>query len=83
MYAHHEISNTNIEAVFDLLLAMAECEEVPGEELPKQVLIISDMEFDEATASGYLWEEKRKPVNDMLFARIAENMKPRDIGCHG
>lgn len=72
MYAHHEVSNTNIEAVFDLLLAMAECEEVPREELPKQVLIISDMEFDEATASGYLWEEKRKPVNDTLFARIAE-----------
>ena len=72
MFAHNEMSNTNIEAVFDLLLAMAECENVPREELPKQVLIISDMEFDEATASGYLWEKKRKSVNDTLFARIAE-----------
>ena len=72
MFAHNEMSNTNIEAVFDLLLAMAECEDVPREELPKQVLIISDMEFDEATASGYPWEKKRKPVNDTLFARIAE-----------
>lgn len=71
MFAHNEMSNTNIEAVFDLLLAMAECENVPREELPKQVLVISDMEFDEATAS-YLWGKKRKPVNDTLFARIAE-----------
>ncbi len=72
MFAHNEMSNTNIEAVFDLLLAMAKCENVPRKELPKQVLIISDMEFDEATAYGYPWEKKRKPVNDTLFARIAE-----------
>ncbi|MBU5430540.1 DUF2828 family protein [Kineothrix sp. MSJ-39] len=74
MFAHNEMSNTNIEAVFDLLLAMAECENVPREELPKQVLIISDMEFDEATASYFLGK-KRKPVNDTLFARIAGKYK--------
>ena len=31
---------------------MAKCKEVPREELPKQVLVISDMEFGADTASG-------------------------------
>ncbi len=49
MFAHNEIANTNIEAVFDMLLDMAMSNDVDLEELPKQVLIISDMEFDSAT----------------------------------
>lgn len=59
MLAHNEVANTNIEAVFDMLLAMAVSNQVPKEELPKQVLIISDMEFDSATAPDY-WSYSRK-----------------------
>lgn len=51
MFAHNEVANTNIEAVFDMLLELAVCQEVPAEELPKQVLIISDMEFDQASCT--------------------------------
>lgn len=50
LFAYNEVSNTNIGAVFDMLLDMAVSNEVPEEELPKQVLIISDMEFDEASS---------------------------------
>ena len=50
MLAHNEVANTNIEAVFQMLLDMAISNEVPAEELPKQVLIISDMEFDMASS---------------------------------
>lgn len=50
MLAHNEVANTNIEAVFELLLDMAVSGKVPAEELPKQLLIISDMEFDAASA---------------------------------
>ena len=46
LYAHDECANTNVEAVFDLLLYMAVSNKVPANEIPKQVLIISDMEFD-------------------------------------
>lgn len=52
LLSHGEVANTNIEAVFDLLLHMAVSNEVPAEELPKQVLIISDMEFDSARSRG-------------------------------
>jgi hypothetical protein len=55
MFEYGEIANTNIEAVFRMLLDMAVSNEVPKEELPKQVLIISDMEFDEATQPGYYY----------------------------
>ena len=42
----NEVANTNIEAVFDLILAAAVNNRVPQSELPAQLYIISDMEFD-------------------------------------
>lgn len=50
MKAYSEIANTNIEAVFNLILEEAVKNHCKQEELPKQVLIISDMEFDSARA---------------------------------
>lgn len=45
---HDECSNTNIEAVFDLILDIAIENEIPSGEMIKNILIISDMEFDHA-----------------------------------
>ena len=72
--AYAEVANTNIEAVFDLLLQMAVSNEVPAEELPGQVLLISDMEFDSATEPNY-WEQRYlhrewKPADEALFTVI-------------
>ena len=47
----NEIANTNIEAVFDLILDAAVNNDVPQSELPAKLYIISDMEFD-ACVSG-------------------------------
>lgn len=69
--ANNEVANTNIEAVFDLILDMAKAKDVSREELPKQVLVISDMEFDAATAPGYYTRNKWKKANETLFAQIA------------
>lgn len=44
--------NTNIKAVFDLILSTAIANDVPNEELPKQIVIISDMQFDCATGEN-------------------------------
>lgn len=41
-----DCSNTNLEATFDLILRTAVENNLSQEELPKQVLIVSDMEFD-------------------------------------
>ncbi len=43
---HTEVANTNVEAVFDLILTTAISHHMEQSELPANVLIISDMEFD-------------------------------------
>ena len=48
--------NTDIEAVFDLLLDTAKKHNLDQEELPKRLFIISDMEFDKA--SGYIEDKE-------------------------
>ena len=42
----NEVANTNLEAVFDLILRAAVKHHVPQSELPAKLIIISDMEFD-------------------------------------
>lgn len=44
---HHEMANTNIEAVFDLILTTAVKKHMSQDELPQNILILSDMEFDD------------------------------------
>ena len=48
-YAHSEVSDTNIEATFDLILQVAINSNATQDEIPANVLIISDMEFNAGT----------------------------------
>ena len=45
-YAEDECSNTDIEAVFDLVLTTAVKNKISQEEMPSTILILSDMEFN-------------------------------------
>lgn len=47
------IANTNIEKAFDLVLRTAVNNNLAQEDLPKAIIIISDMEFDSATSDYY------------------------------
>ena len=66
-YAHGEVANTNIEAVFDLILKTAIKNKLRQSKIPKNILIVSDMEFDNATSSrvtGKLFDAvSRKYIN--------------------
>ena len=48
----NEVSNTNLEAVFNLILATAVNGKAKQEELPEKIFVISDMEFDNCVESG-------------------------------
>ena len=50
LYRFDDYSNTDIEATFDLILDTAVKNHLPQDELPSSCLIISDMQFDQATA---------------------------------
>lgn len=49
---HDECASTNIEAVFDLILKTAVRNHMKQEDLPQNILIISDMEFNSCAVCG-------------------------------
>ena len=66
-FKHDEIANTNIEAVFDLILGVAVENNIQKDDMIKNILIISDMEFD--LARGYNRHELTKPLFDEIRER--------------
>ena len=58
----NEVANTNLEAVFELILSAAVKNNVAQEDLPQKLYIISDMEFDSCmdNASATIFENARK-----------------------
>jgi hypothetical protein len=63
--------NTNIESVFDLLLKQAIYHHIPNSEMPKNVVIISDMEFDAARSD---WNRPTSSVTTLMEG-IMKNWK--------
>lgn len=73
--AHNEVANTNIEAVFELILHTAVKNHMPQQELPVNVLILSDMEFDAATR--HVVNNQWVSLNENLFDTIAKKYAAR------
>lgn len=80
-YSHNEVANTNIEAVFNLILTTAINNRMAQEDLPQNILIISDMEFDACATSGqpktqrgWYYSSLTRPTS-RLFDEIAERYK--------
>ena len=68
---YDDCSNTDLEKTFDLILDIAVKNHLKQEDIPANILIVSDMEFDNATCHGsYGWDYC--PANEMLFKVIAD-----------
>lgn len=65
---HTEFANTNIEAVFDMILKTAVQNHLHQEELPQTILILSDMEFDRCACDN----NRNKRINQTLFKTISD-----------
>ena len=79
-YQHCECANTNIEAVFKLILESAINYNLKQSDLPKNIVIVSDMEFDQGVDIGsgnYRWHnaDKYSAQKNALFVRIGEAYK--------
>lgn len=51
-----DVANTNLQAVFDLILNTAIQNNTPKDEMPDTIYVISDMEFDEAVCGNTNYE---------------------------
>ena len=74
---YDDCSNTNLEATFDLLLKTAIDNKMTQEELPKNLLIVSDMQFDMATAHRSYWGSRGSDDgwNETLFDSIRKKFE--------
>ena len=77
IYQTNLIDNTNIEAVFDLLLKVALQPSTKKQDIPQNVIIISDMEFDSAVDN---WRE-RNGVNSDNVETLLESIAKKWSRC--
>ena len=86
-----EVANTDIEAVFRLVLDTAVKYRVPREEMPAKLVIISDMEFDccteHAELSNFenakrLYEEAGYVLPQLVFWNVASRRKQVPVTMH-
>ncbi|MBR2970310.1 MAG: DUF2828 family protein [Clostridia bacterium] len=71
---HNECASTNIEAVFDLVLTTAVKNNMSQRDLPKNILILSDMEFNMATSSNSYGDPR---TNKHTFSRLFDDLVQR------
>ena len=75
-----DCSNTNLEKVFDLILATAVNNHSPQSDLPERILIVSDGEFDsmcdaQNSVNHYGWSNSRVRVDKTFMQSIAQRFK--------
>lgn len=76
-FKYTEVANTNIEAVFNLILQTAINKHMTQDELPQNILILSDMEFDACAGCNgpnrYSVNRPTKRLFEVFAERYAEH----------
>lgn len=66
IYRTNLCENTNIEATFDLLLEIALKNNIKNCDMPQNIIVISDMEFDEARGRGWWCHDESIPASTLM-----------------
>lgn len=79
IYETNLCENTNIEAAFDMLLSTAQKNRVAQSDMPENIIVISDMEFDSATGSSMYWNNNRNGscINSKNAETVMETIEKR------
>lgn len=72
---HNEVARTNIEAVFNLILNTAITNKLSQNEIPQNILIISDMEFNTCASYTSLPTRHNLAYKKNLFKTIEERFR--------
>ncbi len=85
---YNEVANTNLQAVFELILKAAVKHSVLQEEMPKKLYIVSDMEFDscickaDVTNFSYakkLFEDNGYHLPEIVFWNVASRNRQQPV----
>lgn len=79
IYRTNLCDNTNLEAVFDLLLKTARKPGVKESDIPKTIVVISDMEIDQGTGDNY-WHRNIYGWNRETAATEMEKIREKWAG---
>lgn len=77
IYDTNLVDNTNLKAVFDLLLSIATKNNVNPNDIPKTIVVISDMEIDSATSTGYWSKTPSIKWTEDTAATMMEEMRQK------
>ena len=84
----NEIANTNLEAVFNLVLTTAVKHRLPAEEMPAKLVMISDMEFDRCVSNAALtnfqnakakFEANGYKLPEVIFWNVASRHRQQPV----
>lgn len=87
-HSYNEVANTNIQKVFELILNAAKKNDLPQDELPKKLYIVSDMEFDccteDASLTNFeyakkLFEEAGYILPEVVFWNVASRNRQQPV----
>ncbi len=87
--SYNEVANTNIQAVFELILNTAVKHNIPQNEMPETLYIISDMEFDYCTDDAdmtnfehakKLFAEKGYTLPQVVFWNVDSRHQQQPVG---
>ena len=87
-HSYNEVANTNIQRVFELILKVAKKNNLPESDLPKKIVIISDMEFDYCAEGASLtnfayakkmFEDAGYKLPDVIFWNVASRNRQQPV----